>query len=241
MESVSSFLGTTLDYDLADQICCDNHVFAEPSGYQTQSQVNLFRRLDDSEGAENIFYDSVCGIPLFIAPRGRTFDEFEDESIRHGWPSFRPEEMISENIKIYSNGRMESKCGTHLGHNLPEGGVDRYCIDLVCIAGTPTSDMDHGVDDDSVIMANEFDATTYESSAEDWSGKIPYYKRRIVMVSVVSGVLLLVAVYCVYSAHKTKRRNLDKQKELSDPNSDKNIAYGRPNERSGMMEQVVIT
>merc|ERR1719157_144324 len=32
---------------------------------------------------------------------------------------------------------MESVCLTHLGHNLPESGVDRYCIDLVCIAGSP--------------------------------------------------------------------------------------------------------
>merc|ERR1712232_1440906 len=31
----------------------------------------------------------------------------------------------------------ESKCLTHLGHNLPKDGVDRYCIDLVCIAGSP--------------------------------------------------------------------------------------------------------
>merc|ERR1712194_756091 len=31
----------------------------------------------------------------------------------------------------------ESVCLTHLGHNLPESGVDRYCIDLVCIAGSP--------------------------------------------------------------------------------------------------------
>merc|ERR1712194_432942 len=28
-------------------------------------------------------------------------------------------------------------CLTHLGHNLPESGVDRYCTDLVCIAGSP--------------------------------------------------------------------------------------------------------
>merc|ERR1719261_1463031 len=32
---------------------------------------------------------------------------------------------------------MESKCLTHLGHNLPKDGVDRHCIDLVCIAGSP--------------------------------------------------------------------------------------------------------
>ena len=33
---------------------------------------------------------------------------------------------------------MASICGTHLGHNLPDGKGDRYCIDLVCVAGQPT-------------------------------------------------------------------------------------------------------
>merc|ERR1712125_266647 len=100
-----------------------------------QPQVALFDRLDPTK--EHIFYDVVCGLPLFIAPRGRSFDEFREESIHHGWPSFRPEEMISENVILHENGRMESKCLTHLGHNLPKDGVDRYCIDLVCIAGSP--------------------------------------------------------------------------------------------------------
>merc|ERR1712085_117350 len=57
----------------------------------------------------------------------------------HGWPSFRPEEIVSENVIIHEGGRMESRCLTHLGHNLPDGGVDRYCIDLVCMAGEPLS------------------------------------------------------------------------------------------------------
>merc|ERR1712194_378242 len=86
---------------------------------------------------ETIFYDVVCGLPLFIAPRGRSFADFQAESLHHGWPSFRPEEMISENVILHEDGRMESVCLTHLGHNLPESGVDRYCIDLVCIAGSP--------------------------------------------------------------------------------------------------------
>ena len=29
--------------------------------------------------------------------------------------------------------------GTHLGHNLADEDGNRYCIDLVCIAGRPTS------------------------------------------------------------------------------------------------------
>ena len=40
-----------------------------------------------------MFYDSVSGVPLFIAPRGRTFEDFVDESTSHGWPSFRDEEV----------------------------------------------------------------------------------------------------------------------------------------------------
>ena len=37
----------------------------------------------------------------------------------------------------------ESRCLTHLGHNLPQGGVDRYCIDLVCMAGEPLLETDN--------------------------------------------------------------------------------------------------
>lgn len=46
----------------------------------------------DREG-ETTYYDSVTGLPLFIAPRGRTFEEFRKESVSHGWPSFRDEEV----------------------------------------------------------------------------------------------------------------------------------------------------
>jgi len=136
MPSVTTFLGATLDYEVADRICCKNHRYAEHRGYLESPEVDLFSRLDPN--TETVFYDSVCGIPLFVAPRGRTFESFREDSLYHGWPSFNPEEMISENVIIHDGGRMESACGTHLGHNLPEDNVDRYCIDLVCIAGTPT-------------------------------------------------------------------------------------------------------
>lgn len=45
------------------------------------------------------FYDSVSGVPLFVAPKGRTFQEFVDESKSHGWPSFRDQEVRKENVK----------------------------------------------------------------------------------------------------------------------------------------------
>jgi hypothetical protein len=43
---------------------------------------------------ETTFYDSVTGRPLFIAPRGRSWEEFEAESRSHGWPSFRDQEVV---------------------------------------------------------------------------------------------------------------------------------------------------
>jgi len=142
-ESLVQYLGMTLDYELAERICCNNQHYAEPKGYlEWEPDVAFFRHLEeqpnfDANTTETIFYDSVCGLPLFIAPRGRSYEDFKKESIKHGWPSFRPEEMITENVILHQDGRMESKCLTHLGHNLPEGGEDRYCIDLVCIAGAP--------------------------------------------------------------------------------------------------------
>ena len=79
MDDIVDFLGATIDYELANRICCNNHVFAEPSGYQEEPRVMLFDRLDLN--AETTFYDSVCGIPLFIAPRGRSFEYFKTEGL----------------------------------------------------------------------------------------------------------------------------------------------------------------
>ena len=72
---------------------------------------------------------ATCNIAV-IAPRGRTFEEFKADSLYHGWPSFNPEEMVSENVILHPDGRMESLCLAHLGHNLPKGGVDRYCVSI---------------------------------------------------------------------------------------------------------------
>jgi len=192
MKNITNFMGMTIEYDLADFICCNNHRWAEDKGYLTWPEIDLFSRLDPNE--ETIFYDSVCGLPLFVAPRERSFEEFKEESIHHGWPSFRPEEMISENVIIHDGGRMESKCGTHLGHNLPSGGVDRYCIDLVCIAG-------------GSAFGLEFDAASYESSAEQWSGKTSN-KKKIVFITVgsVLGLGALFGIgFCLVKSSRKKR------------------------------------
>jgi len=129
--------GCEKDKPMANRICCHNTRYAEHWGYLNDPHVKLFSKIN-SDG-KTTFYDSQCGIPLFTAPVGRTMKEWQQESMHHGWPSFRPEETIQENIVIHAGGEMASTCGTHLGHNLPDANGDRYCIDLVCIAGSPAN------------------------------------------------------------------------------------------------------
>ena len=57
----------------ADKICCFNRHYAEHSGYwQTTKFLN-----EVDPNIEITFYDSVTGKPLFIAPRGRSFEQFK--------------------------------------------------------------------------------------------------------------------------------------------------------------------
>lgn len=209
MPSVSSFLGANLSYSTSERICCNNHRYAEYRGYLEAPEVDLFGRLDPH--AITVFYDSVCGIPLFVAPRGRSFDDFKEESSRHGWPSFRPEEMVSENVILHDDGRMESRCLTHLGHNLPEGGEDRYCIDLVCVAGEPLADDDERAAiltslGGSVIEDHELNVTAYESSAPTNSGKSSDYGSGGIAILVgavfASALVVAFAVACVVAWKK---------------------------------------
>jgi len=83
------------------------------------------------------YYDSVTGKPVFVAPRGRTWAEFLEESRDHGWPSFRDQEVIWDNVRCLKDGEAVSTEGTHLGHNLPDRRGNRYCINLVSVAGNP--------------------------------------------------------------------------------------------------------
>lgn len=75
---------------LADKITNFNRHFAEMGGY--------FRSTDFEDIVLNAkgpvtFYDSVTGKPLFVAPIGRSPEEFIQESEVHGWPSFRDQEV----------------------------------------------------------------------------------------------------------------------------------------------------
>ncbi|CAM9323441.1 unnamed protein product [Heterosigma akashiwo] len=119
--------------DTADRICNFNRHYAEHSGYAWQT--NWLTDVDKS--TETTYFDSNTGKPLFTAPRGRSFEDFERESRAHGWPSFRDEEVNWEFVRVLPDGEAVSVDGTHLGHNLPDRKGNRYCINLVSVAGQP--------------------------------------------------------------------------------------------------------
>eukprot|EP00980_Cylindrotheca_fusiformis_P028949 scaffold22680_cov107-Cylindrotheca_fusiformis.AAC.18 len=123
-----------VDRETADRICNFNRHYAEYSGYFAKTKF-----LPEAKTASGsiIFYDSNTGKPLFQAPRGRTMNDFLKESAAHGWPSFRDAEVNWEEVRCLPNGETVSLAGTHLGHNLPDKSGNRYCINLVSVAGNP--------------------------------------------------------------------------------------------------------
>mgnify|MGYP006127283219 FL=1 len=121
------------EWKTADKICSFNRHYAEYAGYW--ESTNFLEEVDREK--ETTYYDSVSGKPLFIAPRGRSFEDFQKESKSHGWPSFRDEEVVWENVRCLKDGEAISVDGTHFGHNLPDKTGNRYCINLVSVAGRP--------------------------------------------------------------------------------------------------------
>jgi len=119
------------DIETADRICNYNRHFAEHSGYFLTK--GLVRELQSVASLD--FFDSNTGEPLFRAPRLRSTEQFLIESKKHGWPSFRDAEVNWDKVRVLPNGECVSVDGTHLGHNLPDSKGNRYCINLVSVAG----------------------------------------------------------------------------------------------------------
>eukprot|EP00591_Stephanopyxis_turris_P011002 CAMPEP_0195513482 /NCGR_PEP_ID=MMETSP0794_2-20130614/5126_1 /TAXON_ID=515487 /ORGANISM="Stephanopyxis turris, Strain CCMP 815" /LENGTH=206 /DNA_ID=CAMNT_0040641501 /DNA_START=42 /DNA_END=662 /DNA_ORIENTATION=- len=121
------------DNETADRICNFNRHYAEHAGYWQTTKY--LEEVDMSQPTK--YYDSVTGKLLFTAPVGRSMEAYLKESASHGWPSFRDEEVNWDYVRVLDNGECVSTEGTHLGHNLPDSSGNRYCINLVCIAGKP--------------------------------------------------------------------------------------------------------
>jgi peptide methionine sulfoxide reductase MsrB len=124
------------DFSTADKICNFNRHYAEFRGYFQKTQ--FLKEVDRDK--PTVYYDSVTGKPLYVAPIGRSMEDFLRESDHHGWPSFRNEEVVWENVRVLPGGEVVSTTGTHLGHDLPDGKGVRHCINLVSVAGSPLED-----------------------------------------------------------------------------------------------------
>jgi len=105
----------------------------------------------------------VTGLPLFVAPVGRSWDAFVSESKVHGWPSFRKQEVIWDNVRVLDNGETVSVNGTHLGHNLPDAKGWRFCINLVSVAGHALG----GGDDDALPVESALQGSDVRSETTD--------------------------------------------------------------------------
>jgi len=125
------------DRKVADRICNFNRHYAEHAGYWTSTQFLKDSKEEYDRTGEIKFYDSNTGKLLFVAPKGRLYDDFIKESQSHGWPSFRDSEVVWDDVRCLPNGEAVSLAGTHLGHNLPDSSGNRYCINLVSVAGNP--------------------------------------------------------------------------------------------------------
>ncbi|CAJ1920003.1 unnamed protein product [Cylindrotheca closterium] len=130
------------DRDTADRICNFNRHYAEYAGYW--KSTTFLDEIDQSGDEEVTFFDSNTGKPLFNAPKGRNWQQWIKESTLHGWPSFRDDEVNWDVVRVLSDGETVSVDGTHLGHNIPDKNGNRYCINLVSVAGYPKGSANNG-------------------------------------------------------------------------------------------------
>ena len=91
------------DINLAGRIGCYNRHYAEHFGFAFEPKMTFTEELfnhSKTTSAPFTFYDSTTGKPVFLAPVGRTMNEFINESEDHGWPSFRDNEVVWENVRV---------------------------------------------------------------------------------------------------------------------------------------------
>lgn len=125
------------DQKVADNICNFNRHYAEYRGYWRSTEFIEAAKKEYEQNGDIQFFDSNTGQLLFVAPKGRSFDDFINESVSHGWPSFRDSEVVWDDVRVLKDGETVSLDGTHLGHNIPDFSGNRYCINLVSVAGNP--------------------------------------------------------------------------------------------------------
>lgn len=99
------------DRKTADNICNFNRHYAEFRGYWQSTKFLEDARKEYEANGIIKFYDSNTGKLLYEAPKGRSFEDFIKESLSHGWPSFRDEEVVWDNVRVLPDGETVSLQG----------------------------------------------------------------------------------------------------------------------------------
>jgi hypothetical protein len=134
---VQSNLRWGCDEKTADRICNYNRHWAEQGGYW--ESTSFLTETADAQASEQpvIFYDSNTGEKLYTAPLDRSWADFIAESKKHGWPSFRDNEVNWDVVRVLKNGETVSVNGTHLGKH------DWIIDSCLLVANTIDSDSVH--------------------------------------------------------------------------------------------------
>lgn len=127
-----------VDPKLAERICNYNRRYAEHAGYfESTGFIREIEALQGTSREQIAFFDSNAPHHLLFAiggEAGRPWAQFLQESIDHGWSSFRDSDVVWEHVRVLPDGEVVSTVGTHLGHNLPDLTGNRFCINLVSVA-----------------------------------------------------------------------------------------------------------
>eukprot|EP00729_Bicosta_minor_P015603 gene15603-2045_t len=103
---------------IADRICCFNRRGAEPAGYFVSGTTFL-------SDLQHIVGNDSTTTAVLLEVEGRSMNSFIAESVAHGWPSFRDNEVVQDNVRVLPDGEVVSVSGTHLGHNIPDSTGNR--------------------------------------------------------------------------------------------------------------------
>ena len=78
------------------------------------------------------FFGQLVDFPDDLRPWSKCIHAHDASCIyAYAKPSFRDEEVNWDLVRVLKDGETVSVDGTHLGHNLPDGSGNRYCINLV--------------------------------------------------------------------------------------------------------------
>lgn len=155
--------------------------------------IGLFQQLNAS--GITTLYDSTCGLPLFKAPIGRSFEEWKNECERNGELLFDEKEAICDNLRVLQSGELVSICGTRLGEYIASSSGDYYSVNIACLSGLPIE----GVTTSSVLNGSAFNpgSLTDPGSATSLVG--------IILLGSLGGILVLLTSASCYRWWMRKR------------------------------------